>query len=192
VRLEVTSSNFPRYARNQNTGLPLGSSDAIQVADQQIFHDAAHASHLILPVIPREPQTEVPQRPDGSWRLTGDTAQVRGSTLKLFADAGILGNWSSGDDEAEWKINVSAAGTYRAVLNFACAGNSAGNRFELAAGANRLAGTVPATGTWYDQREADFGEIKLDAGQQTIRLRPAAQLHGALFDLRAVTLIRMQ
>jgi putative CocE/NonD family hydrolase len=192
VRLEITSSNFPRYARNQNTGLPLGSSDAMRVADQQIFHDATHPSHLVLPVIPRVAQTEVPQRPDGSWRLTGDTAQVRGSTLKLFAEVGILGCWSSNDDEAEWNIHVPAAGSYRAVLNFACASNSAGNQFELAAGASRLAGTVPATGTWYDQREVDFGEIKLDAGQQAIRLRPASQLQGALFDLRAVTLIRMQ
>lgn len=192
LRLEVTSSNFPRYARNQNTGFPLGTSDAMQVAEQQIFHDAAHPSHLILPVIPREPRTEIPQRADGSWRLTGDTARVRGSKVKLFADAGILGNWSSGDDQAEWTVDVPAAGAYRAVINFACSSESAGNQFELVAGSNRLSGTVPGTGTWYDQREVDFGEIKLDAGRQTISLRAIAPLRGALFDLRAVTLIRVQ
>jgi putative CocE/NonD family hydrolase len=52
IRLEVSSSNFPRYARNQNTGLPLGSSAEMRKAQQTIYHDADHPSHLILPVIP--------------------------------------------------------------------------------------------------------------------------------------------
>lgn len=52
IRLEISSSNFPRYARNQNTGLPLGTSALMQKAEQTIYHDAAHPSHLILPIIP--------------------------------------------------------------------------------------------------------------------------------------------
>ena len=54
IRLEISSSNFPRYARNQNTGLPLGTSDEIKKARQTIYRDAEHPSHLILPIIPRE------------------------------------------------------------------------------------------------------------------------------------------
>ena len=52
IRLEVSSSNFPRYARNQNTGRPLGTSAEIKTARQTIYHDASHPSHLLLPVIP--------------------------------------------------------------------------------------------------------------------------------------------
>ena len=52
IRLEVSSSNFPRYARNQNTGLPLGTRAEIRKAQQTIYHDADHPSRLILPVIP--------------------------------------------------------------------------------------------------------------------------------------------
>ena len=52
LRLEISSSNFPRYARNQNTGLPLGTSAEIKTATQTIFHDAQHPSHLLLPLIP--------------------------------------------------------------------------------------------------------------------------------------------
>jgi putative CocE/NonD family hydrolase len=52
IRLEVSSSNFPRYARNQNTGLPLGTSAEMRKAQQRIYHDADHPSRLILPVIP--------------------------------------------------------------------------------------------------------------------------------------------
>lgn len=52
IRLEVSSSNFPRYARNQNTGLPLGTSAEMRKAQQTVYHDADHPSRLILPVIP--------------------------------------------------------------------------------------------------------------------------------------------
>jgi len=52
IRLEISSSNFPRYARNQNTGLPLGASAEVKTARQTVYHDAEHATHLLLPVIP--------------------------------------------------------------------------------------------------------------------------------------------
>ena len=53
LRLEVSSSNFPRYDRNQNTGHELGTSAEFHAANQQVFHDSRYPSHLILPVIPR-------------------------------------------------------------------------------------------------------------------------------------------
>ena len=58
IRLEISSSNFPRYARNQNTGLPLGTSSEINIAHQTIYHDAQHPSQLILPVIPPKQSSE--------------------------------------------------------------------------------------------------------------------------------------
>lgn len=54
IRLEVSSSNFPRFDRNPNTGAPFGSSAETQPADQKIYHDADHPSHLLLPIIPAE------------------------------------------------------------------------------------------------------------------------------------------
>lgn len=53
LRLEIASSNFPRYARNQNTGLPLGTSAKTVVADQTVYHDLEHPSYILLPVIPK-------------------------------------------------------------------------------------------------------------------------------------------
>ena len=52
-RLEVSSSNFPRYDRNPNTGHDFGVDSALQTAQQTIFHDSRYPSHLVLPVIPR-------------------------------------------------------------------------------------------------------------------------------------------
>ena len=53
LRLEVSSSNFPRYDRNPNTGHEFGVDAEIQTARQTIFHDQRYPSHVVLPVIPK-------------------------------------------------------------------------------------------------------------------------------------------
>jgi uncharacterized protein len=53
IRIQVTSSNFPAIDRNPNTGAQLGMESAFEwePASQTIFHDAAHPSHIVLPVV---------------------------------------------------------------------------------------------------------------------------------------------
>ena len=53
LRLFVSSSNFPRFSRNLNTGEILLGSSRTNIAQQTIFHDEKYPSALILPVIPR-------------------------------------------------------------------------------------------------------------------------------------------
>lgn len=52
IRLEISSSNFPRFARNLNTGL-WADSDQIAVATNTVFHDSQHLSYVELDIIPR-------------------------------------------------------------------------------------------------------------------------------------------
>ena len=52
IQLEVSSSNFPKYDRNPNTGHKFGEDADIRIAKQTIYHDATKPSRLILPVIP--------------------------------------------------------------------------------------------------------------------------------------------
>ncbi|MEV4320291.1 CocE/NonD family hydrolase [Actinocrispum sp. NPDC049592] len=61
IRLEVSSSNFPRYDRNTNTGgtVATDSEDDLAVAVNQVHRGPAHLSRLILPLIEqRETETE--------------------------------------------------------------------------------------------------------------------------------------
>jgi len=53
IRVALSSSNFPKYDRNPNTGHALGESNAMNIAHQKIFHDDKRPSHILLPVIPR-------------------------------------------------------------------------------------------------------------------------------------------
>jgi len=53
IRVDISSSNFPRFDVNPNTGGPLGRDRRFALAEQAIYHDPEHPSHIVLPVIPR-------------------------------------------------------------------------------------------------------------------------------------------
>jgi uncharacterized protein len=52
IRVSLTSSNFPIWDRNLNTGDDPATDTQMLMAQQTIYHDAEHASHIVLPVIP--------------------------------------------------------------------------------------------------------------------------------------------
>jgi hypothetical protein len=53
IRVELSSSNFPRFDRNLNTGKNDAVSAEFVKATNTVLHDSAHPSALILPVVPR-------------------------------------------------------------------------------------------------------------------------------------------
>ncbi|MCA1688301.1 MAG: CocE/NonD family hydrolase [Actinobacteria bacterium] len=53
IRVEITSSSFPRWDRNPNTGESSVRSARTEVARQRIFHDPEHPSHITLTVVDR-------------------------------------------------------------------------------------------------------------------------------------------
>ena len=53
IRVDISSSNFPRFDINPNTGEPLNDNRRQVVATNTILHDASHPSHILLPVIPK-------------------------------------------------------------------------------------------------------------------------------------------
>src|SRR5438552_1932361 len=52
IRVDISSSNFPRFDANPNTGEPLNDNHGVLVATNTIYHDRAHPSHVVLPIIP--------------------------------------------------------------------------------------------------------------------------------------------
>jgi putative CocE/NonD family hydrolase len=50
IRLDISSSNWPRFDVNPNTGGPLGLEQRFQVAHQTVYHDAVRPTHIVLPV----------------------------------------------------------------------------------------------------------------------------------------------
>jgi putative CocE/NonD family hydrolase len=52
IRVDVSSSNFPRFDINPNTGEPLNDNRRTEIATNTIHHDAEHPSHIVLPIVP--------------------------------------------------------------------------------------------------------------------------------------------
>jgi len=59
IRLEISSSNFPRFDRNPNTGRSFADETTLKKAQQVVYHSRQYPSHILLPVIPAaEPASE--------------------------------------------------------------------------------------------------------------------------------------
>jgi len=54
LRLEISSSNFPRFDRNLNTGEEIKAARRLVSAKNMILHDAQHPSALVLPIMPSQ------------------------------------------------------------------------------------------------------------------------------------------
>ena len=72
LRLQVSSGAHPLFARNTGTGEPLATGTGLQAADQEIFHDSAHPSHVGAGGAPpgRRAHRRAP-----SWRSPGPTSR---------------------------------------------------------------------------------------------------------------------
>jgi putative CocE/NonD family hydrolase len=51
IRMEISSSNFPRFDRNPNTGDAVADATELRPAAQTVYHDARRPSYLLLPVL---------------------------------------------------------------------------------------------------------------------------------------------
>jgi uncharacterized protein len=52
IRVEISSSNFPRFDRNPNTGRLIADETVLKKAQQTIYHSRIYPSHVLLPVVP--------------------------------------------------------------------------------------------------------------------------------------------
>ena len=52
IRIEISSSNFPRFDRNPNTGRPVADETTLKKAQQTVYHERQYPSYVLLPVIP--------------------------------------------------------------------------------------------------------------------------------------------
>jgi putative CocE/NonD family hydrolase len=54
IRVDISSSNFPRFEVNPNTNELVGQNRRWAIAENGVYHDPQHPSHILLPVIPAQ------------------------------------------------------------------------------------------------------------------------------------------
>jgi uncharacterized protein len=52
IRVDISSSNFPRFDVNPNTGEPLAQHRRMESCANTIYHNREHPSHIVLPIVP--------------------------------------------------------------------------------------------------------------------------------------------
>lgn len=115
-------------------------------------------------------------------------------------------NWSSGDDQMLWNLEVVTAGRYEVVIDQTCRAADVGADVELACGSSRLVATTemvwdpplytnqdtlprpPAESQMKEFRPWRLGEIILDRGPQTLSLKALRIPGQGVLDVRRVTL----
>ena len=75
IRVDISSSNFPKYDRNLNTGGELYTETEWTIAENTIYHDAANPSYVMLPVVPNWEVTEL--LPSSANSKAGRTMPVK-------------------------------------------------------------------------------------------------------------------
>ncbi|MBN2200322.1 CocE/NonD family hydrolase [bacterium] len=116
IRLDVSSSNWPRFSVNPNTGGPFGSDEPGRIARQNVYHDASRPSFLELPILR---PTGIPEEPHRRFALGRNYPNPFNSStvIPVFLDA------STGRLELEiidafgrrlrsWRLPNSAAGQH--------------------------------------------------------------------------------
>jgi uncharacterized protein len=99
IRVYVSSSNFPRFSRNLNTGELTSGSTRMVKARQTIYHDADHPSAIVLPVIPRPrslaaPGATVQKLSDGFLFTEGPTSDKAGNVYFTDQPNNRIMKWS--------------------------------------------------------------------------------------------------
>lgn len=74
IRIEISSSNFPRFDRNPNTGRAFADETELTAADQAVYHGALYASEVLLPVIPSRPAHELTSTSAARYGAKRDTS----------------------------------------------------------------------------------------------------------------------
>jgi putative CocE/NonD family hydrolase len=88
IRLEVSSSNFPRFDRNPNTGRPIADENELRKATQTVFHDRERRSWVVLPVVP----PSAPKR-HGELTSTHSTRYATKRASPISSPAGAVAKW---------------------------------------------------------------------------------------------------
>ncbi len=127
----------------------------------------------------------------GATLLHARDAKVHGMKLRYEPQPhkDTLGFWIVKDDWAEWEFESPKAGNFEVQLLQGCGKGSGGAEIEVATAGQTLTMTVEETGHFQRFIPRTIGTVKLDQpGKYTLSVKAKTKPHGAVMDLRRVTL----
>ena len=170
--------------------MPEGLEGAI--SPEQMADLVAYLKHSSAPrkELPGNTPALVKQGADGSLLLPATKAEIYGDgPIVLESEFGNIGYWNNAADHVAWLVQVDKPGEYDVHFDYACADESAGNKFVVGVGPASVTGVVKGTGgDWSNYRRVKLGTLRLGAGQQRVTVKAVAPLRHSLIDLRTVAM----
>ncbi|MFO0427029.1 MAG: PVC-type heme-binding CxxCH protein [Planctomyces sp.] len=163
--------------------------------------DMAHLIAFLIELGPaprrfpgNQPKTVLP---DGSGEivLTPQEAAIYGHDVRYQVDAAQpqpsvpeLLDWKSPDDFVSWRLQLPSSGLYDTWMIYSC--HDFGSDLRLEAGDTTIRHLIASTGSWETFDRALIGTVSLNAGHNTLVIRPFEKLRGKeLMHLREIRLI---
>ena len=140
---------------------------------------------------PPEVEPPVVDQREAAIELDYLTAVTSGRAVKRYNRTGEfhISKWRTPSDTASWKVNITLPGRYGLRIEYAALAEVAGSPFQIAVGSQTLKSEVQDTGDWYEYREFEVGEIRVDtAGVEAITVAPAADLDHDMMYFRRMLL----
>jgi len=128
----------------------------------------------------------------GQLTLAATNAEIHGPSIIYEATYKNIGFWRREADRVVWQIEIAKANEYSVSLNYACADSTAGNRFVLQIGEQKLMGKIDGTGTWDDYQEVEIGKVTLSAGRHYATFRSDGGVRGYLIDLKGIRFVPLR
>jgi putative membrane-bound dehydrogenase-like protein len=130
--------------------------------------------------------------PTGGLRLDATTARIFGPSAIFETKYKNIGFWADENDFTQWNVTVEKSGKFNVWLNYASVKNSAGNSYSISSPVGSIKGQVKSTGSWDQYERVLIGSLDLQAGQQSIDLRPDRPVNGFLMDFKALELVPVE
>jgi len=134
----------------------------------------------------------VPPSPDGSFRLTPETATLHGTEIRVTEEHGqvFIGYWDKALEYPSWTIHIPAKGIYKVQVDY-----STGNgptAFDVAIAGRTLASKMVETSAWTDYRKLILGVITVATpGSILVTAKPHDPAEWKGINVRSITLTRL-
>ncbi|MGB9604864.1 MAG: sulfatase-like hydrolase/transferase, partial [Bryobacteraceae bacterium] len=138
---------------------------------EEFFRDVTAGQHYRRVPIEVGREDENPVELDLAW------SELAGKKLRpawRHYNRDTIEDWSEPGDGLRWRIEVVAPGRYEVILEYGCAPQDAGSRYEVTAGRARLEGTARATAGPLIFESFRAGELVLERGPAVLEMRALA------------------
>lgn len=127
------------------------------------------------------------QSEGGTVLLHARDANCHGHNVRYEQGGGKdnIGFWTDAGDWVDWNVEIVTGGQFDVEITYACP-PPGGSQYSIVVGDQRLDGKVRATGSWTQFEAEKLGQVRLQAGRQTVQVKPKNKVGEGVMNLQSI------